>query len=181
MAMMAKRVLGAALIAAGVMAMPAMAQLSADGGPVKVNAAKADVLEKERQVRYVGAVDIVQGDARLVADEVTLYFKPRPAGAGGGVASGFGEIDRMVAEGNVYYRTPDVRTRGNRGTYKADEDTIVLTGNVILARCGDVARGEKLTVKVSEGRTSLDGGAGRVQMVISSGGDVSPGTQGCPQ
>ena len=178
---MMKRIFRLGVVAALVLSGPAMAQLSSDGGPVKVNAKNADVLEKERQVRYVGNVDIVQGDAALRADSVTLYFKPRPAGSAGGIGSGFGAIDRMVAEGQVFYVTPDVKTRGDRGTYSADSDTIVLTGNVVLLRCGDVAKGDKLTVKVSEGRTSLDGGSGRVQMVLNPDGGPGNGAAGCPQ
>lgn len=153
------------------MATPVCAQISSGGGPIRVNADRSSVFERERRVNVIGNVDIVQGQSRLRADEVTLFYSPSQSeGAGAGPGAGFGAIDRMVADGEVYYITPDLKARGDRGSYDAGSDTITLEDNVVLIRCEDVARGERLTIEVSAGRTSLDGGNdGRVQMVIIPG------------
>jgi len=165
----------AGLLAVLPAALPASAQISSDGGPIRVNADRSSVFERERRVDVIGNVDIVQGQARLRADEVTLYYSPGGEGATGGPGAGFGAIDRMVADGEVYYITPDLKARGDRGQYDAGTDTITLEDNVVLIRCEDVARGERLTIEVSAGRTRLEGGGeGRVQMVIIPGDEDNP-------
>ncbi|WP_084422081.1 LptA/OstA family protein [Henriciella litoralis] len=149
----------------------ALAQVSGQGGPIRVNADRSEVLERQRQVILIKDVDIMQGDARLRADKVTINYAAsgdsETTGASG--AGGFGDIETMTAEGSVFYVTPDLKATGTRGVYDAKADTITLTGEVVLVRGEDVATGEKLVMRLAEGRTTLDGGPGRVQMNINPG------------
>ncbi|MEE2920673.1 LptA/OstA family protein [Hyphomonas sp.] len=160
----------AALVA---LAVPAVAQISSDGGPIYINSERTESLERERKVLLVGNVDIQQGDARLRADTVTMIFAERPAGAADttGVGSGFGQIQTMVAEGNVFYITADMKAKGDRGVYDAASDVITMTGNVALMRERDVAEGAVLRVEIGNRRTTLDGGDGRTRMVIEPDGN----------
>ena len=160
----------AALVA---LAAPAAAQISSDGGPIYINSERTESLERERKVLLVGNVDIQQGDARLRADTVTMIFAERPAGAAEttGVGSGFGQIQTMVAEGNVFYITADMKAKGDRGVYDAASDVITMTGNVALMRERDVAEGAVLRVEIGNRRTTLDGGDGRTRMVIEPDGN----------
>ncbi|MFN3313020.1 MAG: LptA/OstA family protein [Hyphomonas sp.] len=163
-------VLALALMAAG----PALAQISSEGGPIYINSARTESLERERRVLLTGNVDIRQGDARLRADRVTILFAERQAGGGGGtdgIAGGFGQIERIVAEGSVYYVTPELKAKGDRGVYELANDTIVMTGNVALMRDRDVAEGERLRMEVGNRRTTLEGGSGRARMVIDPSTD----------
>ena len=50
----------------------AVAQVSGEGGPIRVNADRSEVLDKERKVILIDNVDITQGTARLLADIVTI-------------------------------------------------------------------------------------------------------------
>ena len=160
----------AALVA---LAVPAVAQISSDGGPIYINSERTESLERERKVLLVGNVDIQQGDARLRADTVTMIFAERPAGAADttGVGSGCGQIQTMVAEGNVFYITADMKAKGDRGVYDAASDVITMTGNVALMRERDVAEGAVLRVEIGNRRTTLDGGDGRTRMVIEPDGN----------
>ncbi len=160
----------AALVA---LAVPAVAQISSDGGPIYINSERTESLERERKVLLVGNVDIQQGDARLRADTVTMIFAERPAGSADttGVGSGFGQIQTMVAEGNVFYITADMKAKGDRGVYDAASDVITMTGNVALMRERDVAEGAVLRVEIGNRRTTLDGGDGRTRMVIEPDGN----------
>ncbi len=144
----------------------ALAQVSGDGGPIRVNADRSEVLEKQRKVVLIDNVDIMQGTARLRANRVTINYAGSGATTTAGL-TGFGDIESMEAEGEVFYVTPDLKATGTRGVYNAAADTITLTGEVVLVRGEDVATGEKLVMKLSEGRTTLDGGSGQVQMNIN--------------
>ena len=160
------KLLGAAL-ALSSLAVPAMAQISSEGGPIYIDSERTESLERERKVLLIGNVDIQQGTARLRADTVTIIFSGTTGGgAASGVGSGFGAIQTMVAEGNVFYVTPEMKAKGDRGVYDAAIDTITMTGNVALMRERDVAEGQTLKMEVGKRRTTLDGGAGRTRMVI---------------
>lgn len=163
------RYLLAAVAALTVLAPGALAQISGDGGPIRVNADSSEVLEKQRKVVLIKDVDIMQGDARLRADKVTINYAAGENAQAGGMG-GFGDIQTLVAEGEVFYVTPDLKATGTRGVYDAQADTITLTGDVVLVRGEDVATGTTLVMRLSEGRTILDGGEGRVQFNITPSG-----------
>lgn len=164
-----RRAAGAALALtlALLVAAPAHAQISSDGGPIYINSERTESIERENTVLMVGNVDIRQGTARLRADKVTILFSGRGEGqAANSVVGGFGEIRSILAEGNVYYVTPELKAKGDRGVYELATDTITMTGNVALMRERDVAEGQTLRMEISNRRTTLEGGGGRTRMVI---------------
>jgi lipopolysaccharide export system protein LptA len=164
---MALRKAAGAVLGLTLMAAPALAQISSEGGPIYINSARTESLENERKVLLVGNVDIQQGTARLRADTVTIRFRPgNGAPAGASVVGGFGQVEQIVAEGNVYYVTPELKAKSERGVYELATDTITMTGKVALMRERDVAEGETLRMEVKSRRTTLEGGSGRTRMVI---------------
>lgn len=159
---------GAGLFLGLMMGMPAYAQISSEGGPIYINSERTESLERERKVLLVGNVDIRQGTARLRADTVTIVFSGQQGDAPSaqGVAAGFGQVQSILAEGSVYYVTPELKAKGDRGIYELSTDTITMTGNVALMRDRDVAEGQTLRMEVGNRRTTLEGGGGRTRMVI---------------
>lgn len=147
-----KRSLVLGLVAGLGVALPAHAQLSRDGGRTQISADRLDVAERESKAIYTGAVDAIQGDARLRSDKLTINFAGTGDSPDGG---GFGAIENMLAEGNVYYITPDLQARGDKGTYNDETDVIVLTGKVVISRGSDIAEGECLRLKVETGESTL--------------------------
>lgn len=137
------------------LAAPAEAQLSRQGGRIQVGADQLDVAERDNTAVYIGNVDVVQGDARLRADRLTINFKGSDDGREAGVGGGFGDLSDMLAEGEVFYITPELRARGDRGVYTASTDTVVLTGNVIVSRGQDIAKSECLTLNITAGQSTL--------------------------
>lgn len=175
MQMARNKILGALLVCAALSA-PAYAQISSEGGPIYINSDRTESLERERKVLLIGNVDIQQGDARLRADKVTLVFADKQGGATSTLGGSFGQIQSMLAEGEVFYVTPELKAKGDRGLYEAAIDTITMTGNVALMRGRDVAEGETLKLEVKNRRTTLDGGDGRTRMMIDP--DSKPGSNG---
>ncbi len=155
-----------AFLAALVAAPAAHAQLSENGGPVSYSADNLEYLDGERRLLLVGDVDIVQNDARLRADRITLFFSGSSGGAGG-QGLGSGDIERMVAEGEVYYVRPAQSARGNRAVYEVAQDAVTFTGNVVVASEENVIRGETLVLQIGNRRTTIRPQAGqRVQGVF---------------
>jgi lipopolysaccharide export system protein LptA len=152
---------GAALLA---LAAPAFAQLSASGGPISYSADNLEYTDNNRQLVLTGNVDVVQSDSRLQSDKLTLFFKPGAEGAG---AVGTGDIERIIAEGQVYYVRPEQKARGDRAVYDVASDSVTFTGNVVVASAENVIRGETLVLEISGGRTTVAPSTGaRVQGVF---------------
>jgi lipopolysaccharide export system protein LptA len=160
----------AALLWAG-LAAPAAAQLSSGGGPISYSADNLEYFDGERRLVLTGDVDVVQGDARLRSDSLTLYFSAAPAGSqasGAAAGMGAGDIQRMIATGQVYYVRPEQQARGDRAVYETATDSVTFSGNVVVASDTNVIRGETLVLQVNSGRTVLRPGGqrGRVQGVF---------------
>ncbi len=154
-----------ALVLAAFTATPAHAQLSEGGGPVSYSANNLEYFDSERRLVLVGDVDIVQNDARLRADRITLYFSGTsgsPA-AGGGATQGLGsgDIERMIAEGEVFYIRPAQDARGDRAVYDVRQDSVTFSGNVIVMSEENVIRGETLVLHISSRQTVIRPQAGQ--------------------
>jgi len=169
-----KRLSGLIFLVTLGLAGPAAAQLSPDGGPIQIEAGQAEILDQSKRVVYTNNVDVVQGNARLQSDVLTVNFAGSETGGAGGIGGGFGAISNMQADGNVHYVTDELKARGNNAVYTASNDTVFMTGNVILARGEDIATGECLTLQISEGRSTLgcnddasSEGTGRVRIQIN--------------
>jgi len=170
------KILGTLLAACAVFIAPAAsAQISSEGGPIYINSDRTESLERERKVLLIGNVDIQQGEARLRADKVTLVFAGKQGSTSSdSVGGSFGQIQSMTAEGQVFYVTPELKAKGDRGIYEAAIDTITMTGNVALMRGRDVAEGEILKLEIKNRRTTLDGGEGRARMMIDPDAQNAP-------
>lgn len=150
-----------ALLAATFAATPAHAQLSEGGGPVSYSANNLEYFDSERRLVLVGDVDIVQNDARLRADRITLYFSGSSGGQGGQQGLASGDIERMIAEGEVYYIRPTQDARGDRAVYDVRQDSVTFSGNVIVMSQENVIRGDTLVLHISSRQTVIRPGAGQ--------------------
>src|SRR5690606_10997875 len=143
----ATTILAAAALCLALAASPAHAQLSENGGPVSYSADTLEYLDGERRLVLSGDVDIVHNDARLRADRVQLFFSQSTGNQEGqGLASG--DIERMIADGEVYYVRPQQSARGNRAVYEVRNDSVTFTGNVVVASDENVIRGETLVLQI---------------------------------
>ncbi len=134
----------------------ALAQLGSSDAQVQISADTLQARERESRLIYLGNVDVTQGDARLRADNLTINFQPGTDGQASGVSGSFDEIETMVATGDVFYITPDLRARGDEGIYTRQTDTVFLKGNVVITRGEDnVAKGDCLTLELSSGVSTL--------------------------
>ena len=144
----------------------ARAQLSENGGPVSYSADHVEYFDEGHKVVMTGDVDVVQNDSRLRANQITLYFSQAAAAANtqGGAANptglNSGNIERMVADGEVYYVRPAQSARGDHAVYEVASDAVTFTGNVVVASTENVIRGETMVLHISNKQTSIAPSAG---------------------
>lgn len=150
----------------------ALAQIASDSSaPVDISADEQEVINSQCRQIFRGSVEMLQDKSRLRAAVVHVYNQRKPAAANG-QSGGCGEVDYVEAEGDVFFLTQDQTVRGDRAIYTYANDTIVITGNVIVVRGQDVARGDRMTVNSKtndvklESNTKGRGKTGRVRAVI---------------
>ena len=135
--------------------------------PIDITADQQEAFQDEQRVVYSGHVQSIQGQDRLRTPQLTiLYFKKDPAAhvpnapvATGSAGAEVGKIKQMDAEGPVFFNDATQNATGDHGTYVAADDTITLTGHVVLMQGEDVSIGEKLVIQEDTHHATLYSGA----------------------
>jgi len=152
----------AALLASGLAALFALAGAPAayaqldtrSNQPIDTTADEMEVVNSQCLVVFRGAAEAMQGKSRLRAHTISVYSRPKGPAANGQASCG--GTDRIVADGEVYFVTPDQNARGDHAIYTAASDQIVMTGNVIVVQGANVARGDRLTIQVATKAAKLE-------------------------
>jgi len=153
---------GPALLCGGA----AMAQTAGGGNnssaPVDISADEQEVINSQCKTIFRGAVEVLQDKARMRAATMTVYNRrkvPGKASATPGGNADCGDVDRVEADGNVFYVTPEQTVRGDHAVYDYATDTIVVTGDVVAVQGQDVARGDRMTIKTKTNDVKMESNA----------------------
>ncbi len=128
--------------APGIDLMPGLSTQSRD--PLDIVADSGTYDNTNCESTWSGSAEVLQGDTRLRAHVIHAFFKHKPATGADQPACGAAE--RVEADGDVFYVTPDEHARGDHAVYSADDNLIVMTGDVILVQGKNVVHGDKLTI-----------------------------------
>jgi lipopolysaccharide export system protein LptA len=165
--------LGLALAAAG-FAADAQGIAPQSSGPMDISADNGTFVNQACESTWSGSAEVLQGTTRLRANTIRAFFKKKPGGeaAGGGRAQGgaaaglpggpqsnCGATERIEAEGDVFYVTPDQNARGDHAVYTAANDQIVMTGDVIVVQGKNVIHGDRLTIHVATREAQMESDA----------------------
>ncbi|MEE7502450.1 LptA/OstA family protein [Methylobacterium mesophilicum] len=213
--MSAARTLWVALATGLVLAGPALAEKPArkdspfgnigGGGkdPIKIDADRLDVFDRENKAVFAGNVVAVQGDSTIRCSTMTVTYKrgkDAPGKGAKGDAKGEAKdegadaaprnpaengIQKVDCAGPVTVVQKDQVATGDHAVFDQDAKRIVLTGNVVLSQCQNVTRGQRLVYDMNTGRANMDPVAGgRVSALFVPGekSDAKDGkAKGCTQ
>lgn len=163
--------------------------------PIKIDADRLDVFDKENKAIFAGNVVAVQGDATVRCTALTVFYnrgkkddKNEKAGddSGGKSTTAMAEngIRKVDCTGPVTVVQKDQVATGDNATFDQVARRIVLTGNVVLSQCRNVTRGSRLVYDMDSGRANMDPGTnGRVSAMFVPGekADASGGAKGAPK
>ena len=134
--------------------------------PIEVTSDSLEVQQQQNQAVFIGHVVAIQGDVRLTADKMTVYY----ASAGEkkadkqkepkGTDNAQGAIKKIDADGNVFLTTQEETASGANGIYDVEHQEIHLNSNVVLTRGKNVLKGDKLIYNFATGRSVISSGAG---------------------
>ena len=144
--------------------------------PVKIRAASLEFRDKDKMATFTGDVYVLQGDTEMHCKVLVVFYEEetgtravKTAEPGPG---GDRQIRRIEAKGNVVVVQKDQNATGDNATFNMRENTVTLTGNVVVTRGGDVLRGQRLTVDLTSGVSKMDGG--RVDGIFQAGPRAPP-------
>ncbi|GJD46101.1 Lipopolysaccharide export system protein LptA [Methylobacterium cerastii] len=169
--------------------------------PIKIDADRLDVFDRESKAIFAGNVVAVQGDSTIRCSTMTVHYKrgkdkdtkdKDKANPGAEAeekpkdAASMGEngIQKVDCAGPVTVVQKDQVATGDSAVFDQAAKRIVLTGNVVLSQCQNVTRGQRLVYDMNTGRANMDpvpGGRVSALFVPGEKSDANKSAKGCPQ
>ena len=129
------------------------------GSPISITAATLAYADADRRVHYDGGVSARGADFTASAKTLDAYLLPRSQTANNQSFANSGQLDRMVAAGNVSIQQLQRRAEGQDLVYTAADDKFVLTGgppSIFDAERGKIT-GVSLTFFRADDRVLVEG------------------------
>lgn len=154
--------------------------------PIKIDADRLDVFDKEQRAVFTGNVIAVQGETTIRCTIMTVFYEqqkgqgaaPKPATP----SQGDSAIKKIDCTGPVTVVSKDQVATGDNATFDRAGNKVIMTGNVALSQCQNVTRGEKLVYDLNTGIANVDSAVGgRVKALFVPGGGNSDQPKGCEQ
>jgi lipopolysaccharide export system protein LptA len=142
--------------------------------PVKIQAAALEVREKEKLATFSGDVYVLQGDTEMRCKVLAVSYEEESGASAVKSADpgpgGQRQIRRIEAKGGVVVVQKDQKATGDTAIFNMRENTVMLTGNVVVTRGADILRGYRLVVDLTNGVSKMDQGPGmRVEGLFQTG------------
>ena len=123
--------------------------------PVEVTADSLSVSQNDGSALFTGNVVIGQGEMRLSAPRVLVFYTENNSG-----------IERLEATGGVTLVNGEQAAEAERADYSVNAGTIRMSGNVLLTQGANTLVSDAMDVDLENGTARMDG---RVRTVIQSG------------
>ncbi|MGL4728692.1 MAG: LptA/OstA family protein [Bosea sp. (in: a-proteobacteria)] len=143
--------------------------------PIKIDADRLDVFDKESRAVFAGNVVAVQGETTVRCSVMTLFYEPRGQGRQAGAATqtapqpapqpaaarqagapNDGAIRRIECTGPVTVISKTQTATGDNAVFDRVSNKVILTGNVALADGQNITRGEKLIYDTQTGVANVE-------------------------
>jgi lipopolysaccharide export system protein LptA len=134
---------------------------TADDGPVAITSARLTYADADRLAHYEGGVVAKGNNFTASSDTMDAYLVPRSQTSNHQTLAGSGQLDHLVAKGNVVVQQPTRRAEGKTLVFTASDDKFVLTGgppSIFDAERGKVT-GVSLTFFRGDDRVLVEGEA----------------------
>ena len=150
--------------------------------PIKIDADRLDVFDKEQRAVFTGSVVAVQGESTIRCAELTVLYeqqrtqgKPAPAAS----SQGEGAIRRIDCKGPVTIVSRTQTATGENAVFDRAANKILLTGNVALSDGPNVTLGERIVYDLNSGIANIETKpGGRVRALFVPGSNSELGQAG---
>ena len=157
---------------------------SSNKEPIKIDADRLDVFDKEQRAVFKGNVVAVQGESTIQCAELTVLYeqqrsqagKPAPAPSAQKQGQGDGAIRRIDCKGPVTIVSRTQTATGDNAVFDRTANRILLTGNVALSDGPNVTTGERIVYDLNAGVANIETNpGGRVRALFVPGSNPEAG------
>lgn len=160
--------------------------------PIKIDADKLDVLDKENKAVFSGNVVAVQGETTVRCTIMTVLYEgrggpggtagrpatpapaPAPAATGAAGQGNDSSIKRILCKGPVTVVSKTQAATSDNAEFDRANNVVIMTGNVALNDGPNITRGEKLIYNTTTGVANVENRGGRVQgFFVPNAGDAN--------
>jgi lipopolysaccharide export system protein LptA len=139
--------------------------------PIHVEANKMTSTEKSNSVVFSGDVDAKQGDVRIRADEMTVFYHDIESSDGKGKEKDkkkaaqpaekktTQQVEKLICIGNVEVTRGEWLGTGKKMVYLSKERQVILTDNAKAWQGQNMVSGDKIIYYLDEGRSEVVGGS----------------------
>ena len=133
--------------------------------PVRIASLSLEVRDKAKLATFSGSVHIIRGELEVRSETLRVFYDDA-AGARKTTDGGRNQqqMRRLEARGAVLITQRNQRATGDQADFDVLANTFTLNGNVVVTRCGDVMRGDRLFVNMTTGVSRMEG---RVEGVLA--------------
>jgi lipopolysaccharide export system protein LptA len=161
----------------------ALGNLGSNKEPIKIDADRLDVFDKEQRAVFKGNVVAVQGESTIHCAELTvLYEQQRGQGRSAAPAApgqGDGAIRRIDCKGPVTIVSRTQTATGDNAVFDRAANRILLTGNVALSDGPNVTTGERIVYDLNTSIANVETNpGGRVRGLFVPGSNPEIGGSG---
>jgi lipopolysaccharide export system protein LptA len=151
--------------------------------PIKIDADRLDVFDKEGRAVFAGNVVAVQGESTMNCTQMTVFYEQNRQGGQAPATPGpqgadDSSIKKIDCQGPVTIVSKTQVATGNNATFDRISNKIFLTGNAALSDGPNVTRGERVVYDINTGVANVEtkpGGRVRALFVPGSGGPAPTG------
>lgn len=138
----------------------AAAAAAGEAPPLEVTSRKLTIEGEKNLAVFSGDVKVTREDVTILCDALRVHYRSVPRGGEGASASlpeGLGEVDRIVATGNVVIRKGAKRLTGDEAVYTAREEKMVVTGHAVMEEGNNVIRGNRVVFFLDRNLGTVEG------------------------
>jgi lipopolysaccharide export system protein LptA len=156
--------------------------------PIKIDADRLDVFDKEQRAVFQGNVVVVQGETTMRCSTLTVFYENQRGGAGGqrgpaAAGSQNDNIKQIDCAGPVTVVSKDQVATGDHAVFDRAANKVTMTGNAVLSQCQNVTRGERIVYDLNTGVANVETAPGKrvSALIIPGSNDAEKQKQGCQQ
>lgn len=141
--------------------------------PIEIISDKMEAFQEKRVVIFSGNAVATQGDVRLQADRLSIYYKEaadKKDQKTNQQIEATGDLEKIELKGNVIITQKDMSATGAEAVYYQDTAQFVMTGNPVLRQDKTTIKGCRVVIYMDESRGKVEqcveDNSGRVTAVI---------------
>jgi lipopolysaccharide export system protein LptA len=164
----------------------AFGSLGSNREPIKIDADRLDVFDRESRAVFAGNVVVVQGETTMKCSALSVSYEPRGGAGAAAVPAampGDGAIRKIECKGPVTIASKTQVATGDNATFDRVANRVLLSGNAVLSDGPNLTRGERIVYDLRTGIANVEtapGGRVRAMFVPGGGGTGTPPAGGAP-